>query len=57
MQIKKYYLSPVIQICNNCNRIDIKTYAIYKQKGNKYILDKKYKECQDCGYIERLKEE
>lgn len=54
--IKKYYLSEVIYMCNNCNKIDIKTYATYIKKNNNYILDKKYKECPDCGYIELLEE-
>lgn len=54
--IKRYYLSDVIYICSNCNRIDVKTYAKYKKKGTKYILQGRYKECQDCGNTEMLED-
>lgn len=53
---KTYYLSEVIQICSNCDRIDVKTYKKYLKKGTEYFLQGKYKECQDCGYIELLEE-
>ena len=54
--IRKYYLSNVIYMCDRCGLVDIKTYGTYILKDNNYILDKKYKECQKCGYEELLEE-
>lgn len=48
---KRYFLDKVIQMCSNCDRIDTKTFATYKN-GKLY---KTYRECQDCGYIEEYK--
>lgn len=42
------FLTKVIRICDRCGRVDIKTYARYKLKGNNYILDSMYSRCQNC---------
>ena len=56
--IKKYYLSEVIQLCDNCNSVDIKTYGIYeKSNDNNYYLKERHKECQNCGYDTIIKGE
>ena len=47
-EIIKPFLSQSIQICDRCGKIDIKTYARYKLKDNKYILDGIYSRCQHC---------
>lgn len=47
------FLSKTIKMCDRCGKLDIKTYARYKQNSNKYILDSMYSRCQNC---EKIKE-
>ena len=41
-EIIKPFLSKSIEICERCGKIDINTYARYKLKNGKYVLDSAY---------------
>ena len=46
-----------ISVCDFCGKIDIGTYARYKLKDNKYILDSAYSKCQRCGRTKEFTKE
>ena len=56
-EIERPFLSKIIYICDYCDRIDIYTYARYKLKGDKYVIDSAYMKCQYCGRTKELTKE
>lgn len=56
-EIIKPYLSKGIKVCGRCGKIDIKTYARYKLRGDKYFLDSAFSKCQKCDYTEEISKE
>lgn len=56
-EIERPFLSKVIRICDYCDRVDIYTYARYKLKDNKYVIDSAYSKCQYCGRTKEFTKE
>ena len=53
-EIIKSFLSKSIEICERCGKIDIRTYARYKLKNGKYVLDGAYSRCQNCEHTKEF---
>lgn len=56
-EIIKSFLSESIRICERCGKIDIKTYARYKLKNGKYVLEGAYSKCQNCEHTKEFTED
>ena len=56
-EIIKPFLSETIEICERCGKIDIRTYARYKLKNGKYVLDSAYSKCQNCEQTKEFTED
>lgn len=56
-EIIKPFLSKSIEICERCGKIDIRTYARYKLKNGKYVLDGAYSRCQKCEHTKEFTED
>lgn len=56
-EIIKPFLSETIEICERCGKIDIRTYARYKLKNGKYVLDGAYSRCQNCEKTKEFTED
>ena len=56
-EIIEPFLSETIEICERCRKIDIRTYARYKLKNGKYVLDGAYSKCQKCGKTKEFTED
>ena len=56
-EIIKPFLSKSIEICERCGKIDINTYARYKLKNGKYVLDSAYSKCQNCEQTKEFTED